>query len=56
MAITAPDLSPFELRKPSSPYNVELTRSVFDLVEICHQLIVGQRCIVDDQQTVESGS
>ena len=41
MAITAPDLSPLELRKPPSPYHVELTRCVLDLVEICHQLIVG---------------
>ncbi|MGH2527053.1 MAG: hypothetical protein ACRDG2_09930 [Actinomycetota bacterium] len=41
MAITAPDLSPLELRKPPSPYHVELARRVLDLVDIRQQLIVG---------------
>ena len=55
MAITAPHLAPLELRKPPSPYNVELARRMLDLVEIRHQLIVGQRSVINDQQTFESG-
>ena len=55
MAVTAPNLAPLELRKSPSPYNVELARGMLDLVEICHQLIVRQRGVINDQQPVESG-
>src|ERR671911_496940 len=54
MAVAAPHIAPLELRKPPSPYNVELTRDMLDLVEIFHQLIVGLRTDINDQQTVES--
>jgi hypothetical protein len=53
MAVAAPHLSTLELGEPASSYNVELTRGVLDLVEIGHQLIVGQRSVINDQQAVE---
>ena len=52
MAVTAPDLSPFDLVEPARSNDLELARSMLDLVEICHQLIVRQRGVINDQQPV----
>jgi hypothetical protein len=41
MAVTAPDLSPFEFGKPARSNHFELARAPLDLVEIRNQLIVG---------------
>jgi hypothetical protein len=55
MAVAAPDLSPLELSKSARSDHLELARGVLDVVEIRHQLIVGQRCVINDQQAVNGG-
>ena len=56
MAVPAPDLSPLELAEPARSNHLQLARSMLDLIEIGNQLIVGQRSVINDIQTVESGS
>jgi hypothetical protein len=54
VSVAAPHLPRFELGEPACSNDIELARGMLDLVEICHQLIVGQRGVINDQQAVES--
>ena len=54
MAVSAPDLAPLELAEPARSNHLELASRILDFVEISHQLIVGQRGVINDQQAVES--
>ena len=49
MAVAAPDLSPLELGKSARSNHLELASGVLDVVDIRHQLIVGQHCVINDQ-------
>ena len=54
MAVAAPDLSTFKLAEPACADCLELSSGAFDFVNIDDQLIVGQRAVINDQQSVES--
>lgn len=54
MPVTTPRLAPLEFGEPARSNGLELASRMLDLVEIRHELIIGQRGVVNDQQPVES--